>query len=247
MRRNIVLTIQYEGTRFDGWQKQGNTQNTIQGKLEAVLSKLTDESVELHASGRTDAGVHAFAQIANFHTDCNLSCDEIMRYVNQFLPKDCALIAAREAEPRFHSRLSAKRKRYRYTIHTSEIPDVFSRRFAWELGAKLDVSAMKTAAKSLIGRHDFKCFCDNKHMKKSTVRELYEINIVSTSQGISIDFLGNGFLYHMVRLIAGTLVSVGEGELTADELSKILESGERSGKVRLAPACGLCLMEVFYD
>lgn len=247
MERNIVLTIQYDGTRFDGWQKQGNTANTIQGRLEALLSRMTGEETELHGSGRTDAGVHAQGQIANFHTDCSLSCPEMMAYINRFLPQDIAILALREAPPRFHARLNARRKHYRYRIRTSPIPDVFSRHVVWHLGEQLDIPAMEAAASQLLGEHDFMSFCDNKRMKKSTVRRLDSISVTEHGSELVLDFFGNGFLYHMVRILTGTLVDIGRGERLPDEIPAMLAGRSRALTGSLAPAQGLCLMEVFYD
>lgn len=247
MRRNIVLTIQYDGTRFDGWQKQGNTDNTIQGKLESVLSRMANAQIELHGSGRTDAGVHAQSQIANFHTDCDLSCWDIMCYVNQYLPSDIAVTNVREAASRFHARLNAVKKHYRYRIRTSYVPDVFSRRYVWDLGKKLDIKAMKQAAVHLQGCHDFMSFCDNKRMKKSTTRTIEAIEFTQSSGELLLDFYGDGFLYHMVRIIVGTLVEVGLSQRSDGEIPDILDGKKRALAGSLAPAEGLCLMEVMYD
>ena len=247
MGRNIALRIQYDGTRYDGWQRQGNTQKTIQARLEAVLSRMTGEPVELHGSGRTDAGVHAAAQVANFHTSCELDCAEIMRYVNRFLPRDIAVTSVREAGARFHARLSAVRKHYRYRVRTSEVPDVFSRPYVWELGLALDIEAMRRAAEPLLGRHDFAAFCGNRHMKKSTVRTVFDINISEYGGETVIDYFGDGFLYHMVRIMTGTLVEAGLGERDAAGTGDLLASRARNMAGSLAPAQGLCLMEVMYD
>lgn len=247
MQRNIVLTIQYDGARFDGWQKQGNTQNTVQGRLEALLSRMTGKEIELHGSGRTDAGVHALAQIANFHTDCTMSCPEIMDYINRYLPRDAAVTAVREAAPRFHARLNAVKKHYRYRIRLSAVPDVFTRRWVWELGQPLDVSAMTAAAEVLTGRHDFAAFCDNRRMKKSTVRTIECIEFTETDCELLLDFYGDGFLYHMVRILTGTLTDVGLHKLAPESIPEILAGRDRSLAGPLAPAQGLCLMEVYYD
>jgi tRNA pseudouridine38-40 synthase len=246
MSRNIALTIQYNGARFDGWQRQGNTDKTIQSRLEAVLSRMTGHPVELHGSGRTDAGVHAAAQIANFHTDCDLPCPDIMRYVNQYLPRDIAVTDVREAAPRFHARLSATGKRYRYRCRISPVPDVFARPFVWELCRELDIGEMHRAAGMLVGQHDFAAFCGRK-IKKSTVRNLRSIEISEAGGEVVLDFEGDGFLYHMVRILTGTLVEVGLGERCADDMPALLAGRDRSHCGTLAPAEGLCLMEVTYD
>ena len=243
--RNIVLTIQYDGSRFDGWQKQGNTQNTLQGKFEAILSRMTGEETELHGSGRTDAGVHAMGQIANFRTECDLPIDEMMDYINHYLPRDAAVIAIREGAPRFHARLNARGKHYRYRIRTSSVPDIFSRRFVWELGKNCDIGAMRSAAEQLCGKHDFTSFCDNKRMKKSAVRNIERIDITETEGELVLDFYGDGFLYHMIRILVGTLIDIGSG--ASYDIPAVLEGRSRALAGPLAPAQGLCLMEVFYD
>lgn len=247
MSRNIRLTIQYEGSRFDGWQKQGNTQNTIQGKLESLLSIMCGEDIAIFGSGRTDAGVHAMAQIANFHTSCDMSCCDMMSYINKFLPQDCAVTAVAEVEPRFHSRLSARRKHYRYRVRTSNIPDVFSRKYVWELGQTLDLVAVSKAVDCLIGEHDFASFCDNKRMKKSTVRTIYDIKIGIDGDEIVFDFYGNGFLYHMVRLLVGTIIEVGLGNIPVTAVAELVGKSTCEYKAKLAPASGLVLVEVFYE
>lgn len=247
MARNIMLKIQYDGSRFDGWQRQGNTQNTLQGRIEALLSIMTGESIEIHGSGRTDAGVHAMAQVANFRTDCKMSCGEMFGYINKFLPRDCAVLAVEEADTRFHARLNAKRKHYRYRIRTSAVPDVFSRKYVWELNESLDLVEMKLAIDALIGEHDFAAFCDNKRMKKSTVRKIFDIKMLVAEDELVLDFYGNGFLYHMVRLLVGTLVEVGLGNFPSCAISELLSGNIDNYKSRLAPASGLCLVEVFYD
>jgi len=243
--RNIVLTIQYDGSRYDGWQKQGNTQNTIQGRLEALLSRMTGEEIEIHGSGRTDAGVHSVGQVANFRTECEMSTADMMDYINRYLPKDIAVTAISEGAPRFHARLNAKRKHYRYRIRTNAVPDVFSRKFVWELVEKPDISAMKTAAQALCGQHDFTSFCDNKRMKKSAVRNIEHIDFSETEHELILDFYGDGFLYHMIRILVGTLVDIGGGK--EYDIPAVVEGKDRSLAGPLAPAQGLCLMEVFYD
>lgn len=246
MQRNIAMTIQYDGTRFDGWQRQGNTQNTIQGRLEALISRMTGTETELYGAGRTDAGVHAYAQVANFHTDCPMSCAEIMDYVNQYLPRDIAVTAVWAADSRFHARLNATGKHYRYRMRTSPVPDVFSEKYVWALGRALDSGAMAAAASALTGRHDFTSFCDNRRQKKSAVRTVYTAEITDLGEELQLDLTGSGFLYHMVRLIAGTLFEVGLGERAPETITEILDKRDRSDAGRLAPASGLCLMEVLY-
>lgn len=244
--RNIRLRLQYEGTRYQGWQKQTSTENTIQGKMEVLLSKICEEPIEISASGRTDAGVHALGQVANFHTESQISTEELLAECNRYLPEDIAVVEVSEAAPRFHSRLNATGKRYRYRIINSEIPDVFWRRYAVAEPAKLDIEAMQTAAALLLGEHDFKAFTSAKKSKKSTVRRIDEIRIERIGNRIEFVFTGNGFLHHMIRILMGTLLEVGKGERTPESVAKVLSLGDRSLAGPLVPAKGLVLEEVFY-
>lgn len=246
MNKNIAILLQYDGTRYKGWQKQGNTADTIQGKLENILFRLTGTETEVHGSGRTDAGVHAAGQCANFHINTDMSAEEIMDYINEYLPEDIGVIKAWEAAPRFHSRLNAVKKAYRYRIQTGRVPDVLNARYAWVHKESLDANAMKQAASYLIGTHDFKSFTDLKKSKKSTVRTIESIDIVSDSLGITIDITGNSFLYHMVRIIVGVLVEVGEGMRSPEDMPNMMSAYTRAATGILAPAKGLMLMSVFY-
>ena len=174
MKKNIKLILEYDGSRYDGWQKQGNTDNTIQGKLEAILKKWTGEETEIHGSGRTDAGVHAKGQVANFHVDAKIcpKPEDAKVYLNRYLPDDIRVLEAKEVSERFHSRLNAVRKTYSYTVETADKKNVFERKYVYGLGERPDVERMRSAASYLLGEHDFKSFCSNKKMKKSTVRRL---------------------------------------------------------------------------
>lgn len=245
--RNFKVIIQYEGTRYQGWQKQGSTENTLQGKFEALLSRLAGETVEISASGRTDAGVHAYGQTANFHMDTALSARELMERINRFLPEDVAVIDCREVDARFHARLNAKKKTYRYRVLNSAVPHVFDRKFVYQVAEPLDVEAMRRAAACLVGTHDFKSFTSAKKSKKSTVRTIESIEIVRRGDELQFDFTGDGFLFHMVRIITGTLIEVGLGKKNAADTERILTSCDRQAAGFLAPAQGLALMEVFYE
>ncbi len=245
--RNICFKIQYDGTRYSGWQRQGNTGNTIEEKLKNILVKMTgDTSIELHGSGRTDAGVHAEGQVANCHMNTDLSADEILQYMNKYLPEDISVKEVREAAPRFHSRLNAKAKTYTYTIDTGVFSDVFMRKYAYHHPEKLNADDMRKAAFYLLGEHDFKSFSDLKSNKKSTVRSIYSIDISENENFIIISYRGNGFLYHMVRLITGFLIQVGEGKYAPETVEEILERKERLKDMMLAPAKGLKLLSVEY-
>lgn len=244
--RNIRLLLQYEGTRYQGWQRQTSSDNTIQGKMETLLSKMCQEPIEISASGRTDAGVHAMGQVANFHTNSEMSTEEMLAYCNRYLPEDIAVVEVSEAAPRFHSRLNACGKCYCYRVINSDIPNVFWRRFAQEVPEKLDEDAMRRAAELLLGEHDFKSFTSAKKGKKSTVRRIDEISIVREGNLLSFTFVGNGFLHHMIRILMGTLLEVGMGKRTPESMNDILEACNREKAGPLVPAKGLTLMKVYY-
>lgn len=246
MSRNIRMVLQYDGTRYDGWQKQGNTDNTIQGKLEQVLTRMTGRKTEVHGSGRTDAGVHAAGQVVNAHLETPLSEQEIKAYVNQYLPEDILVLEVSEADSRFHSRLNAIEKIYTYRLDMAEKVSVFERKYRYAVGGKLDVNAMERAGRLLYGTHDFKSFCSGRTGKKSTVRTLYEISFAVDGTKADIQYRGNGFLYNMVRILTGTLIEVGQGKRDADSMPEILEKRDRQTAGFTAPAKGLCLTEVRY-
>lgn len=244
--RNIRLLIQYEGTRYQGWQRQESSENTIQGRLEKLLSQMCSEKVELQGSGRTDAGVHAMGQVANFHTNSALSTEEMLQYINTYLPQDIAVVQVTEAAERFHSRLNAAGKCYQYRVWNSSVPNVFLRRYALEYPQTLDIEAMRQAASGFLGEHDFKSFTSTKKGKKSTVRRIDSIDIVQEGNLITFTFRGNGFLYHMVRILMGTLLEVGEGRRTAASIPELIAAKSREEAGPLVPSKGLMLKEVYY-
>lgn len=243
---NYRLDIQYDGSRYGGWQRQKDTDNTIQGKIEDVLTKMMGTPILIQGAGRTDAGVHAKGQVANFHMDCKRSCDEICQYLNFYLPEDIEIAKVSIADERFHSRLNAKEKVYQYRIVSGIHKNVFERKYQCPLHETLNVEAMKEAAKYLEGTHDFKSFCSNKKMKKSSVRTIYNIEISELPQEIVITYTGNGFLYNMVRILTGTLVEVGRGSRKPEEMEEILTGCDRKNAGFTAPARGLTLLEVRY-
>ena len=243
--RNLRLDICYEGTRYRGWQRLPGADNTIQGKLETVLSRILGENIEISGSGRTDAGVHARGQVANFHAENTMPCQEILVQLRQYLPEDIGIYSCRDVSPRFHARLNAKEKTYRYRIWNSQEPCVFERRFVAVMPETLDVERMRMAAELLIGEHDFSAFCGNPKFKKSTVRYIRGIEIYRQGEELVLEFTGNGFLHNMVRILVGTLVEVGRGERTAEAVAELF-GGKRAQAGFLAPAQGLCLMEVYY-
>lgn len=244
---NYRLDIQYDGTRYGGWQKQKDTSQTIQGKIEEVLSKMCGEEVSVQGAGRTDAGVHARGQVANVRLNTEKDSEEICEYLNRYLPEDIEIVRVSRAEERFHSRLNAREKVYQYRIATGSHKNVFERKYQCPLHENLDVSAMERAARELVGTYDFKSFCSNKKMKKSTVRTIYSIEIKSLPQEIQITYTGNGFLYNMVRILTGTLIEVGRGMRKPEEMTEILESLDRGNAGFTAPARGLTLLEVRYE
>ena len=243
--RNIRLDICYDGTRYRGWQRLANTDQTIQGKLETALSRILGENIEISGSGRTDAGVHAKGQVANFHTQSNMPCPEMLAQLRKYLPEDIGILSVKDCSDRFHARLNAKEKTYCYRIWNSESPCVFDRRYVYQLPEKLDLEAMEKAADHLLGEHDFSAFCGNPKMKKSTVRFIRSIELRRCGEELRIYYTGNGFLQNMVRILTGTLIEVGRGERSAESIPELFGL-KRSEAGFLAPAQGLCLEEVFY-
>ena len=243
--RNIRLDVCYDGTRYRGWQRLAGSGDTIQGKLETALSRILDEPIEISGSGRTDAGVHARGQVANFHCESKMSCTDILSTLRRYLPEDIGIYSCKEVSPRFHARLNAKEKTYRYRIWNSDEPCVFDRRYVTVVTDTLDLDAMRYAADLLIGEHDFSAFCANAKMKKSTVRFIRFLELERVGQELRITVTGNGFLQGMVRILVGTLLEVGTGVRDADSVSSLF-GGKRAQAGFLAPAQGLCLMEVFY-
>ena len=243
--RNIRIDLCYDGTRYRGWQRLPTTENTLQGKLEKTISRILGEDIEISASGRTDAGVHALGQVINFHCDSTMSCDDLLLQLRKYLPEDIGIYSCRDVSPRFHARLNAKEKIYRYRLWNSQNPCVFQRRFVSVDTRALDLDAMNTAAKLLVGTHDFSAFCANKNMKKSTVRMIRSINIARCGDEVQFTFRGNGFLHNMVRILVGTLIEVGIGDRQPDSLRELF-GAKREKAGFLAEASGLCLMEVLY-
>ncbi len=242
---NYKLILQYDGSRYRGWQRLSDTDMTIQGKTEAVLSRIFAAPVEVHGSGRTDAGVHALAQTASFRTVRDLPPAEVLAALRQYLPEDVGAVSVEYAPPRFHARLSATEKSYRYRVWTTDAPCVFVRRFVYLLPGRYSIPAMEAAARLLEGTHDFRAFSAVK-TKKSTVRTLSRIAITQDGDELRFDCTADGFLHHMVRILVGTLLEVGRGERTPEEAAALLDAGERAAAGFTVPAKGLCLMEVRY-
>jgi tRNA pseudouridine38-40 synthase len=244
--RNIKLTIQYDGSKYRGWQRLGDSDQSIQGKLENVLSKMAGENTEIIGAGRTDAGVHAENQTANFKTNSHLTLLEMLDYCYKYLPEDIVVKRVEEMDPLFHSRYNAREKIYKYRICNKRYHDVFDRKYSYHVNGKLDIKIMKEAAKYFIGEHDFTSFTSMKSKKKSAIREVYSIDIIKTESGLDINFRGNGFLYNMVRIITGTLIEIGLGNIPMESIPEIMDKKDRSLAGPTAPAQGLFLMEVIY-
>ena len=243
--RNLRLDLCYDGTRYKGWQRLNQNDNTIQAKLEYTLSRILGESVEVTGSGRTDAGTHAAFQVANVHCKSSVPCDEILSQLRKYLPEDIGIYSCRNVSERFHARLNVKSKTYRYRIWNSEMPCVFDRRYVWTDPRDLNLEAMQKASLEFLGTHDFSAFCANKKQKKSTVRTIYAFSVERCGEEIVFTVTGNGFLHNMVRVLVGTLVEIGTGERRSDSISSLFGGNRADAGVTL-PACGLCLMEVSY-
>lgn len=242
----------YEGTRYNGWQRQGNTANTIQEKLEETLSKMLGEPIEIAGSGRTDAGVHALKQVFHFHCNQKIlgypAYSSFLSEINNYLPKDIRILSIETCSERFHARLNAVQKTYQYRIDTSPYGNLFLRNATHHIPQALDISAIKKGARYLLGTHDFKSFCSNKRMKKSSVRTIYDIKIEEDSENhlLFFTFTGDGFLYNMVRILSGTLIEIGLGIRTPEEIPAILTGCNRGLAGHTAPAKGLFLLSVAY-
>lgn len=247
MGNNYKFTLTYDGTRFFGWEHQPGNDMTIQGKLESVLSiMIGKEKVEVIGCGRTDAGVSAQGYICNAHLPIDTDPDEVRDYMNQYLPDDIRVDSCVIASPRFHSRYNAVGKTYRYTCYVGKTKPVFDRKYVYALPFIPDMDEMRKAASFLIGEHDFASFCSNPKMKKSTVRKVDSIIIEKNGDYITFTYHGSGFLQHMVRILTGTLLEVGEGKRSADSIPSLIEGKARKNAGATAPASGLRLIKVDY-
>ena len=245
MNSNYKFTIQYDGTRYYGWQRQPD-KNTVQGKIENVLSVMCGKEIEVTGAGRTDAGVHAKGMAANAFLNTDMSETEIRDYLNRYLPDDIAVSEVKKAGEHFHARYNATGKTYCYTCFDGDVKPVFQKRYVYMLDEKPDINKMREAAAFLKGEHDFRNFCVNPRMKKSTVRIVDKIDITHKNGFINFTFHGTGFLQHMVRILVGTLLEVGAGRFQPEDMTMILEAKDRRLAGPTAPACGLCLEKVDY-
>ena len=247
MRKNYRFTISYDGTRYFGWEHQPNTPLTIQGKLEDVLSRLCQDTVEVIGAGRTDAGVHARAMTANAFLDTALSDEEILAYMNRYLPEDICVTDIKAVSDRFHSRYKATGKTYRYTCYSGPRKPVFNRRYVTVLDCAVSLPLMQEAAGFITGTHDFFSFCSNPHMKKSTVRTVDELSIRENDGYYIFTVHGDGFLQNMVRIIVGTLIEAGKGKIKPGDIPGIIAARDRTKAGPTMPPQGLTLMKVDYQ
>lgn len=246
--RNIRITIEYDGKNFAGWQKQPE-KVSIQSEIERAIFEITGEEVEIIASGRTDAGVHALGQVANFHTNnTTIDVSKFPYAINSKVPKSIVITKAEEVDDRFHSRYNCKLKTYRYVINNSEFPSALNRYREFYMPNKLDFEAMQKAMKYFEGEHDFNAFkSSGGNAKKTTVRTLTKCDIKKDGNRITIELTGNGFLYNMVRIISGTIVDVGLHKINPDEIPNIIESKNRENAGKTLPPHGLYLVKVEYE
>ncbi len=255
--KNILLKIEYDGTNFCGWQVQPNGR-TVQSELERVLSELCREKIQIQGTSRTDSGVHAYGQQANFFTDSTIPADRIKFAVNNWLPEDVQIREVKEVPKDFHARFSAKGKKYIYKIVASNENDVFSRKYCYNVGRTLDLEKMRQAAAHIVGTHDFACFrASGANKEKSTERTVHSLKLIddaqpnnnpnTTTQTINLEIIGNAFLYNMVRIITGTLIDVGHGKIPPDMLIDIIQSKDRQRARHTAPPQGLYLSEIYFN
>ena len=244
--RNIKMIVQYDGSNYKGFQRLKDNNNTIQGKIEDVLKKLTNEYIEIIGSGRTDMGVHAIGQVVNFKTNCNESVEKIQNYLYKYLPESIVIKDIKEVNDRFHSRYNAKHKIYLYKIDNNKFHNPFFRKYTTHITKKLNLDLMRESSNYLIGEHDFSSFASSKSKKKSHIRKIESIDIIEKNNMIEIYVKGNGFLYNMVRIIVGTLIDVGLGKIEPKAVKEILEAKDRKVASETAPAKGLYLFEVQY-
>ncbi len=243
--RNIMLVIEYDGTGYNGWQTQRN-KTTIQETIESALRSITNEETELIGASRTDSGVHALGQTANFVTSSKIKVERIPFALNSLLPKDIAVTSAEEVSYDFHARFSSKGKKYKYTILNSEFPSPLRRSNTYFYPTELNIDNMKMACSYFIGEHNFDAFRSAGGSAKSSVRTIYSLELITNNDLIEINIDGNGFLYNMVRIIVGTLIDVGRGKIIPADIINIIKSGDRKLAGKTVPAHGLCLMEVYY-
>jgi len=243
--RNIRLTLEFDGTCYAGWQRQING-TAVEQVVREAIRKLTGEEADLIGCSRTDAGVHARRYVCSFRTGCSIPAEKMKYALNNMLPTDIVVLESELAEQEFHARFSAKGKRYTYTICNREMPPAIARNYVCFFKRPLDAGLMAEAAVHLVGKHDFSSFRNSNSSTRSSVRTIFDLTVSRTGDTITISVTGDGFLYNMVRIIAGTLMETGLGGISPADVKDILEARDRSKAGRTAPASGLCLEEVFY-
>lgn len=245
--RNIKLTIEYDGKRYLGWQRLGDSDKTIQGKIESILTQMTGETIEITGSGRTDAGAHARGQVANFKTESELSLVKMQEFLTRYLPRDIVVKKVEEVMERFHARYNATGKQYSYYVWNDVIPTAFNRHYSYHYPKELDLDKMNEACQKLVGKHDFIGFSSLKKTKKSTVRTIEKLTIEKDGNMLHVTFVGDGFLYNMVRIIVGTLLEIGEGTMPLEKIDEIFTNKVRQEAGITVPSQGLFLDEVYYN
>ncbi len=243
--KRVRLKVAYDGTNYCGWQVQPN-EVTIEGMLNETLSELLDEEIEVVGASRTDSGVHADGNYCIFDTDTNIPAEKIAYAMNQRLPEDITIIKSEEVDEDWHPRFQESMKTYKYRIVNREMPDPIRRLYSHFTYSKLDVDAMKEAAKYLVGEHDFASFCSAGSQVESTIRTIESLEVTQNGDEIDVIVQGNGFLYNMVRIIVGTLLEAGEGKISPSDMQKILDSKDRGQAGKTAVAKGLKLVKIEY-
>ncbi len=244
--KNIKMIITYDGSRYYGWQRLTTSEPTIQGKLESVISEMAGSKVEIIGSGRTDAGVHATGQVANFHIDSTMSIEEMHHYINHYLPKDIVVTEILEVPERFHSRYNATGKKYVYYVWNHWAHSPFQRKYSHHIAEELDIELMKEAATKLIGTHDFIGFSSLKKTKKATTRTINELNIEKKDNSLVFTFSGDGFLHNMIRIMMGSIIDVGLHKKELSHIDEVFEGKTRSHAGITFPPQGLFLEKVYY-
>lgn len=241
----IKLTVSYDGTDFCGWQKQNNL-ITVQGVLEQAIEKITGAKTHIVGSGRTDAGVHAEGQVASFKTSCEIPPERFAAALNTALPFGVKVLNSQQEDDDFNARRNAKTKTYRYSIYNSDVEEPLKERYKSRVYGNLDEKTIREAAKIFIGEHDFKAYAASEYSAKTTIRTIYSLDVVKDGENYDFIVTGSGFLYNMVRIIAGTLIAAGGGKITLADVSDAFISGKRHKDIKTMPAKGLCLVKVEY-
>lgn len=243
--KNVKLTIEYDGTNYHGWQVQSNAK-TVQGTVERAIHGLTGEEITITGSSRTDQGVHAYGQVANFFTESNIPQDKFSYALNRMLPEDIVIIKSEAVSMDFHARYCSKGKKYRYLIYNSSFPSAIFRNRSYHVSHHLDMEEMEKSIGFFLGTHDFSAFRSTGSSTKTSVRRIFDVKLTRTEDNILFEVSGDGFLYNMVRIMVGTIVDVGMGRIKSNDIPCIIESLERKRAGRTAPAQGLYLVEVYY-